>query len=118
MTLMPPFIYPEGVKYFVMNPHTFKSMQVRQVGKKIKKYFNILTFFATHSLFLRSNYPNYNSIDINGFKRCSSSSDNMNGYHINQLCNCTSVSDALVCLMVTLLLLVMVAQMEMASPGT
>ena len=30
----------------------------------------------------------------------------------------TSVSDALVCLIWTLLLLVMVAQMEMASPGT
>ena len=30
----------------------------------------------------------------------------------------TSVNDALVCLMTTLLLLVMVAQIEMASPGT
>ena len=30
----------------------------------------------------------------------------------------TSVSDALVCLMVTLLLFVMVAQIEIASPGT
>ena len=40
----------------------------------------------------------------------------MENYIIGELQ--TSVSDALVCLIVTRLLLVMVAQMDMASPGT
>ena len=41
----------------------------------------------------------------------------MNGY-VSTRRTRTSVNDALVCLMTTLLLLVMVAQIEMASPGT
>lgn len=51
-------------------------------------------------------------ISMNNFNNC----EKCKNFHRKS--EHTSVSEALVCLMVTLLLFVMVAQMEMDSPGT